>query len=209
MIFAGRHVVVGASGSGKSTTAEWILARILAERRRARRRTKAVVFDCYGEIRPKGSTYVNERRELARAVLDGRYPIVSLGKWPDLSPLDHVRDLSLLLDEAWRFMGPSSCHESLEAIFCGGRHLDQDWIVATQYPAQLHPSVLANCNHAWIHPLQHHEHVRAIERGLSITLKGRTWKPAPGRPEGSAATVPLHWARAGAHDFLAAAAAEV
>jgi DNA helicase HerA-like ATPase len=193
-------VIVGAAGSGKTTTAKSIAAHLIGARQGAGAPDRVIVFDPAegnpaDEWRPAGATYVRTRLEYLRALQAGASPLVVKGGWREWSPLEQLGELLLVVDEAHRFATPSSIDPAFAQVLREGRHRRMDLVIATQRPSHLHPDVLANCTRVWIHPLQHRADRAALERGLGVALRDAKWRPvelAGGRKHATACH-PLIW----------------
>lgn len=185
-----RHIVVGRSGSGKTYTAKRIAAALLRNNPGAR----LVVFDPTDSPyswRPAGACYVTERIDLLRALRNTSGPVVCRGVFEDWSPCDQLAGLVFVVDEAHRWMSPHSIHPSASRIALHGRHYGIHLVAITQRPRDVHGDVLANATRVWVHELIHRRDREAIERGLDVDLRGRTWERPAGAPAG--VSVPLVW----------------
>jgi hypothetical protein len=190
--------VVGARGTGKTTSAKAVTAHRIEARRAAGRPVRLLVFDPAegrpaDEWRPAGAVYVRGRAAFLEALAAGRYPIVV--KEPvfyDFRPVDQMHDLLVVIDEAHRFADRRYMHESVSRLVLLGRHRDVDVVIATQRPGHLHPDACGNPTYALIHPLYDAADRERVERGLGISLRGRTWRKVPGT---LSATEPLVFPR--------------
>lgn len=188
--------MVGASGSGKSVTARAIAAHLLDRQRAEGERERLVVFDALNEWRPVGRTVARSRLEMLQALRAERFPVVVAATFEDFSPLDEMRSLVVVVDEAHRYATPAAIHASQRRLVCEGRHYGTSTVFVTQRPSHLNPDVIGNASTVWIHPLQHQADRAAVERGLGINLASRSWEPVA-TPDGPhiSARKPLRWPR--------------
>lgn len=178
-----RHVVVGASGTGKTVTGKAIAAYLLARRREQGERQRLVCFDpAYGDPEkqwhPKGARVCRDRQTYLEALRDAAYPILVRAPFCDWSPLEELTDLLVVVDEAHRYARPRLIHPSFSVLCREASHRGTDLIVLSQRPADLDGAIWANPTKVWIHPLFYAPDREAVERGLGLSLRGRTWAPA-------------------------------